>query len=156
MKTAFKHTAAIALASVMAFTGLAPAQASVLVRPNVPAQVTTDVTDVQWRRDHRDRWERHGRYENRRGWYRGHRGYRDRRAGYRYHNGYWYPLAAFAAGAIIGGAVAAPPRRVITSGALPASHYSWCENRYRSYDVRTNSFQPYNGPRQQCVSPYYR
>ncbi|MGV3652562.1 MAG: BA14K family protein, partial [Devosia sp.] len=27
-------------------------------------------------------------------------------------------------------------------------------DRYRSYRASDNTFQPYNGPRQQCVSPY--
>jgi len=30
----------------------------------------------------------------------------------------------------------------------------WCDNRYRSYRASDNSFQPYNGPRRQCRSPY--
>lgn len=40
------------------------------------------------------------------GYYHGYRGYRDRRPGYRRHrDGLWYPAAAFALGAIIGGAL---------------------------------------------------
>jgi hypothetical protein len=147
MKTVFRNAAAAILASVIAVTGVIPAQAQV-IRPDAPVSVTSDVTSVQFRRD-RDR------YEARRYW-RGHRGYRERRAGYRYHNGYWYPLAAFAAGAIIGGVIANQPRAVPrVSGNLGPRHYQWCQNRYRSYDSYSNTFQPYNGPRQQCVSPYY-
>ena len=37
---------------------------------------------------------------------------------------------------------------------LSRAHMRWCYNRYRSYSVYTNTFQPYNGPRQQCFSPY--
>jgi hypothetical protein len=33
-------------------------------------------------------------------------------------------------------------------------HHNWCLDRYRSYDGRTDTFQPYNGPRRRCVSPY--
>lgn len=33
-------------------------------------------------------------------------------------------------------------------------HYRWCADRYRSYDARTNTYQPHNGPRRQCWSPY--
>lgn len=95
----------------------------------------------------------------REGYYNGHRGYRDRRPGYRYHEGYWFPLAAFAAGAVIGGAVAAPryvePAPAPVAGNLNPRHYDWCATRYRSYDSYSNTFQPYNGPRQQCLSPYY-
>lgn len=37
---------------------------------------------------------------------------------------------------------------------LSSAHVRWCENRYRSYRAYDNTFQPYNGPRQQCYSPY--
>jgi hypothetical protein len=145
MKTVFKNAAVAALASVIALTGLVPAQAQV-IRPAAPIVSDSDITVVRHRNNH---------YEARRYW-RGHRGYRERRAGYRYHNGYWYPLAAFAAGAIIGGAIANQPRAVPrVSGNLSPRHYQWCQNRYRSYDSYSNTFQPYNGPRQQCLSPYY-
>lgn len=33
-------------------------------------------------------------------------------------------------------------------------HLAWCYNRYRSYRLMDNSFQPYHGPRQECLSPY--
>jgi len=78
----------------------------------------------EWPRNHRDH-NRSGevhrkappRDAGRRGWgphrgndgpgyYHGYRGYRDRRPGYRRHkDGLWYPAAAFALGAIIGGAL---------------------------------------------------
>jgi hypothetical protein len=46
------------------------------------------------------------RGRDRDGYYHGYRGYRDRRPGYRRHSdGMWYPAAAFALGAIIGGAL---------------------------------------------------
>ena len=63
------------------------------------------------------------------------------------------PLGAFAAGAIIGGALNAPvaPRRYYRAG---GSHASWCYARYRSYRAYDNTYQPYNGPRRQCSSPY--
>ena len=34
-------------------------------------------------------------------------------------------------------------------------HVRWCYDRYRSYRHWDNTFQPYHGPRRQCVSPYY-
>lgn len=37
---------------------------------------------------------------------------------------------------------------------LPDSHYNWCFSKYRSYDQRSNTFQPYNGPRRYCNSPW--
>lgn len=59
---------------------------------------------------------------------------------------------------IIAGAAAArqaappPPPR----GAMWDNHVRWCMGRYRSYDIGSNTFQPYGGPRQVCVSPYWR
>lgn len=120
-----------------------------------------------WRRGDRD-WRRSGeRWRGpdsspgfrdgliRRGdhyYYRGHRGYRNHRPGYRQYNGWWFPPAAFIAGAIIGGAIAnEPPVQYRPRG---NAHIQWCYNRYRSYRASDNTFQPYNGPRRQCVSPY--
>lgn len=34
------------------------------------------------------------------------------------------------------------------------AHVHWCYNRYRSYRVWDNTFQPYHGPRRACRSPY--
>ena len=44
------------------------------------------------------------------------------------------------------------PRRIYRSEGN--AHVRWCYNRYRSYRAWDNTFQPYNGPRQQCYSPY--
>ncbi|OWV78388.1 hypothetical protein ATY77_28775 [Rhizobium sp. R634] len=33
-------------------------------------------------------------------------------------------------------------------------HEAWCYSRYRSYRAYDNTFQPYNGPRRQCIGPY--
>jgi hypothetical protein len=44
------------------------------------------------------------------------------------------------------------PRRYYRT--LSNAHVRWCYNRYRSYRTWDNTFQPYNGPRQQCWSPY--
>jgi len=41
------------------------------------------------------------------------------------------------------------PRRYYGNG-----HEQWCYSRYRSYRAWDNTFQPYNGPRRQCHSPY--
>jgi hypothetical protein len=43
-------------------------------------------------------------------------------------------------------------RRIYRGGG--SAHVEWCYNRYRSYRAWDNTFQPYNGPRQQCYSPY--
>lgn len=135
--------ATIAAVLAVSMTSYAPVQAMPLPVVSAPS-VHDGVNEVQYRRDRHDR--REFRRDHRRGYYRGYRGHRERRPHHRYHNGYWYPLAAFAAGAIIGGATQARP-----SG---SSHVQWCANRYRSYRTSDNTFQPYNGPRRQCVSPY--
>jgi hypothetical protein len=110
-------------------------------------------------------WHRHG------GWH--HR-----------HHGGWGAGAAIGAGilggAIIGGALAGPyygsyydpyydpyyrpyyrPRVIYRSRPvyrtgirMSNAHIRWCYDRYRSYRAYDNTFQPYNGPRQQCYSPY--
>ena len=87
------------------------------------------------------------------GWYNGYRGYPYQRRGYRYYNGFWFPGGAFIAGALIGGAIA-NNNRYYNNGYGGGSHVQWCYDRYRSYRAYDNTFQPYNGPRQQCYSPY--
>lgn len=105
-------------------------------------------------RDNRN-WDRgdrdgRGRFENRGGYgyYNGVRGYRDRRPGYRQYNGFWFPSTAFSIGIIVN------PDRGRNTVRLSQRHLEWCEDRYRSYRASDNSFQPNNGPRQQCISPY--
>ncbi len=46
------------------------------------------------------------------------------------------------------------PRRYYQPQRLGGAHVRWCYNRYRSYRAYDNTFQPYNGPRRQCWSPY--
>jgi hypothetical protein len=105
----------------------------------------------EFRRDRRDfrrsiRRDRDDRY----GWFRGHRGYRDYRPGYRRHGDFWFPLAAFAAGAIISGAINSQP--VYRGGG--DAHVQWCYDRWRSYRAYDNTYQPNYGPRRECISPY--
>lgn len=81
-------------------------------------------------------------------------GYRLHRPGYVYHNGLWLSARSARAGVIVDYPI--PRHQVVHySGGLNPRHYSWCADRYRSYHWRSNSFQPYHGPRQQCYSPYY-
>ncbi|MCF3594275.1 BA14K family protein [Rhodobacteraceae bacterium LMO-12] len=105
--------------------------------------------------NHRDR----DRYK------RGYRGSREHRPGYRRDNdGWWYPVAAFALGAIILNQQLnnQQPSNQRSSGwsHIPArnmhAHDDWCDRKYRSYDRRSKTFQPYNGPRKYCNSPYDR
>ena len=130
---------AVAVAVATTFAGVVPVQAVQMPAPPAGISAAGDITNVQYRRDfRRDRY----------GWYRGHRGYRDRRPGYRYYNGFWFPLAAFGAGAIIGGAIQAD------RGGYSSRHVAWCESRYRSYRAWDDTYAPRAGVRARCISPY--
>lgn len=135
MTTLRLRVTAIAVALASTLTAFAPAQAFQVPAPS-GISTASNVTDVQYRRHWRDRG----------GFYNGHRGYRDRRPGYRYHNGFWFPLAAFGAGALIGGA--------IQSSRPASSHVAWCESRYRTYRASDNTYVASAGVRRTCVSPY--
>lgn len=131
------------LAASFAIASVVPVNAAPVYVPQGNT-VSNDLQSVAWRG--RDRiYLRHGHH-----YWRGHRGYRHHRPGYRRHGDFWFPLAAFAAGAIISGAIAndRPP----ASGG--SAHVRWCYDHYRSYRAYDNTFQPYHGPRRQCYSPY--
>lgn len=96
----------------------------------------------------RDRGRDHFQRRGNSYYYNGHRGYRDRRPGFRFYNGFWFPQAAFSFSFGTGN-----DRGGYHSS---SSHVRWCEDRYRSYRASDNTFQPYHGPRQECVSPYSR
>lgn len=158
MKNITKTLSGAALAVAMSVTSMTSALA--LPLPSAMAPATSTIENVQFmiqrdrdrrdwgdRRDFRDRREVH-----RQGWYNGRQGYRDRRPGYRRHSdGFWYPLAAFGAAAIIGGAIASQPRASNGGG---SSHVQWCANRYQSYRASDNTYSPRAGVRAQCNSPY--
>ncbi|NLS17877.1 BA14K family protein [Rhizobium sp. P40RR-XXII] len=147
--------ATVAVTAAVALTSFTPSFAmqmpmAPIASQTVPTQAAPgNVEQVQWR---------HGGYY-RRGWYGGYRGYSGYRHGYRYHDGYWFPLAAFGAGALIGGAIASQPRYYAPAPApsvgINPRHVDWCESRYRSYRAYDNTFQPNYGPRRQCYSPYF-
>lgn len=143
----------LAITAAVALTSFSPSFAMPVpaapTEATTPAVASSDVQQVQY-------WRHHGGYYRGGGYYGGYRGYGGYRRGYRYHDGYWFPLAAFGAGALIGGAVASEPRYYARPAAgLNPRHYEWCANRYRSYRGYDNTFQPNNGPRQQCLSPFY-
>jgi hypothetical protein len=161
MRKSLSRLCALGLTAAMTLGSFVPTQAA----PVVPMRSTTslpaaaagapaaEVVPVQYRQGNRqirrgDRrhMRRHDRRQirrdARRDYYNGHRGYRNQRRGYRRHNGYWFPPAAFIAGAIIGGAT--------SNRGVSSAHIRSCQSRYRSYRASDNTFQPYNGPRQQC------
>lgn len=139
--------AATAVATLV--TSMAVPAVSAPIRPYTIASPDNGIENVQYRRGY---YHRGGRY-----YYNGHRGYNYYRPGYRRYNNWWFPAAAFATGAIVGGAIASSPGPAYRAPAYAGGgggHVQWCMSQYRSYRVSDNTFQPYNGPRQQCVSPY--
>jgi hypothetical protein len=151
--------AVFALSAAMLATSFTPSMAFTQIPVPTSAERAGNVVDVQYRERRDGEWRRHRPNDNwRRGYHRrngysyynGYRGYNYRRSGYREYNGVWFPLAAFATGAIIGGAIAQPQPTVRYGG----SHVEWCYNRYRSYRAYDNTYQPNYGPRRQCNSPY--
>jgi hypothetical protein len=146
MKTTIKTGLSAAMAVAMFATAFVSTPALAVPMSKIGISQSSDVEQVQYRRE-------------RRGWYGGHRGYRHERRGYRRHSdGWWYPLAAFGAGAIIGGAIAndgySRPRERY-EGSVNPRHIDWCYARYRSYREYDNSYQPNYGGRRECLSPYY-
>ncbi|KQT06686.1 hypothetical protein ASG42_00375 [Rhizobium sp. Leaf391] len=147
--------ATLALSAALLATSFTPSMAFTQIPVPTKAERPVDVVDVQFRHRRDGDWGRHDNnwrrgYHRRDGYsyYNGHRGYNYRRSGYREYNGMWFPLAAFATGAIIAGSFAQPSVR------YGGSHVEWCYNRYRSYRAYDNSYQPNYGPRRACNSPY--
>ncbi len=157
MKRFLTTVTVTALSALLAVTSFDPAAAAPIQPLIQPAIQQTDnqppgLTEVQYRHNnrhyrgrHRPHYRPHHRPHHRPGYWHGHRGYRYHRPGYRRHGGWWYPMAAFTAGAIIGGAVSQPPRG--------SAHVRWCASRYKTYRASDNTYQPSKGPRRQCVSP---
>jgi hypothetical protein len=134
------RTLSMAVAMLALFTMIPPASAMPTLSAPVAAAAVEPVA------------HRHGFYRVRGVYYyNGHRGVVVARPGYRYYRGYWFPAAAFAAGAAVGAAVAAPPPAYRQPA---AAHVAWCYETYRSYRAWDNTYQPYGGPRRQCWSPY--
>lgn len=72
-----------------------------------------------------------------------------------YNNGYnngGAVAAGLISGLLIGGMLGAAASQQNQSAYN--AHVAWCAQTYRSYRASDNTFQPYNGPRQPCASPY--
>lgn len=161
MKNLLTSLSASVLAASFLFVPVVPSSAGAIVLPK-PAVAQPDGSQAQQvayyiRRGGHAVVRRgpvvggwHGAHAVRGGYWHGYRGYRNYRPGYRLYNGWWFPAGAFATGAVVGGAYGMTPPAYAGAGA----HVQWCANRYRSYRVSDNTFQPINGPRRQCVSPY--
>ncbi|PWK72868.1 BA14K family protein [Aminobacter sp. AP02] len=155
----------VALGLVVGLPLAASAGPASLARPATPVpQANADLTKVQYcggygcRPYRNDGWGGDGwrgrdyrRYDN--NWRGNYRPYRPNYFGgtgiyfnfgvpaYRYYEPRYYQPRYY------------EPRRVYRSG-VSSPHARWCYSRYRSYRAWDNTFQPYNGPRQQCWSPY--
>ncbi|WP_192181538.1 BA14K family protein [Mesorhizobium amorphae] len=134
-----------------------PSGAAGISQPQAPS-ASSDVQAI----DHRP-WRKHRSANRNRNfsqnfaqndgaYWNGHRGYRDYHRGYRRHGDYWFPLAAFATGALITSAIINNNQNRVYRGG--DAHVEWCYDRYRSYRASDNTFQPNYGRRRQCNSPY--
>lgn len=153
MKKTLITLCATAIAAPLAFTSAPALSQEFSIQFGTGSQRDRFDDNWTWRERERAMLRREARREARSAYYNGYRGYRDRRAGYVYRDGWWFPAAAFALGAIVGGAAANDGPRYAPR-ARGSAHVDWCYDRYRSYRASDNTFQPYNGPRQQCYSPY--
>ena len=170
MRKLMSTLCATALAASVAAAGVLSANAAPVFVHKAPAAEQTGVIQIGdrgngpiWKKRFRNsssfnsnnnfrgrNWN--GSRNNNYGWYNGHRGYRYKRYhNDHYYNGFWFPAGAFIAGALIGGAIANSNSGYYDGG---SAHVQWCYDRYRSYRAYDNTFQPYNGPRRQCYSPY--
>jgi len=61
--------------------------------------------------------------------------------GYSYYDPYYAPAPLYRA-------------PVYRARRIGNAHVTWCYERYRSYRAYDNTYQPYHGPRRQCISPY--
>ena len=141
-----------------------PANAAQMFVPQAP-EASSNILNVEARNGDRNFQWRHNRHGNRNfgvrrnfarnndggAYWNGHRGYREYHRGYRRHGDNWFPLAAFATGALITGAILNSENNRVYEG---NSHVQWCYDHYRSYRSSDNTFQPNYGPRRECRSPY--
>ncbi|MBX4335987.1 BA14K family protein [Bartonella raoultii] len=99
----------------------------------------------------------------------GFKGYRHYRRGYhKYKDNWWYPEAAFFTLSHINTknmplkVVAGTKKALFTSSLekkepwMLKQHIASCRARYRSYNKNDNSFQPFHGPRKQCLSRFFK
>lgn len=131
--------------------GFSAVSANAVTLPVVPqtaiqtSMVGDNLVQVNHRRDHRvlrRYWDRRRdgprysrRYGNHRHYYRGY-----------YYSTPWWTLP------LIGGSIILGNQNY--NRGYGGSHVRWCEDRYRSYNRRTNTWVAYSGAVRQCISPY--
>lgn len=136
-----KKLAIIVLTVATAFTGIAPAQAfPTIAKPDVPQASNVEQVQYYRRYGNRYRYDRY-RYDDDR--------WRYRR--YHRHNNAGAIIGGLAAAAIIGGIISSQRQPRYYSGGSYRTR--WCYSRYSSYRAYDNTYQPYYGPRRQCLAP---
>lgn len=76
-------------------------------------------------------------------------------AGHRHHREALYAGAGFLGGVVVGNLLSERSTPYYNSyGGLPAAHVQSCFERYRSYNVHTNTWIDYNYRTRVCYSPY--
>ncbi|WP_375665057.1 BA14K family protein [Bartonella sp. TT121SHDZB] len=102
----------------------------------------------------------------------GFKGYHHYRRGYvKYKDNWWYPEAAFVTSPHLNTkgtslkVVSDAKSMFLTSSSeklekkepwMLKQHIESCRVRYRSYNKKDNSFQPFHGPRKQCLSRFFK
>ncbi|WP_039759500.1 BA14K family protein [Bartonella queenslandensis] len=102
----------------------------------------------------------------------GFKGYHHYRRGYvKYKDNWWYPEVAFVTSPHLSTKdaslkfVSDTKRVFLTSSSekpekkepwILKQHIESCRARYRSYNKNDNSFQPFHGPRKQCLSRFFK
>jgi hypothetical protein len=143
-----KHSLIAIAAMGAGLIGFSASEASaVTLSPQKPAAATVAdnslLLEVNNHRRESRRWDRR-RHGDRH--YRRSNRYRHYYGGYYYENPWWIlPM--------IGAGIALSHRDGYGYG-YGSSHVEWCLNRYRSYNVRSNTWVSYSGRVHQCVSPY--
>ncbi|WP_156850583.1 BA14K family protein [Bartonella refiksaydamii] len=99
----------------------------------------------------------------------GFKGYHNYRRGYvKYRDNWWYPEAAFVTVPQLNTKwpplkVTSDAKRMFLISFLEKKELGWlkqhiesCRTRYRSYNKDDNSYQPFHGPRKQCLSRFFK
>ncbi|MBB4075861.1 hypothetical protein GGR08_000142 [Bartonella fuyuanensis] len=102
----------------------------------------------------------------------GFKGYHHYRRGYiKYKDNWWYPEEAFVP--LLHLSTKHAPLKVVSDTKrvflissseklekkepwMLKQHFEACRARYRSYNKNNNSFQPFHGPRKQCLSRFFK
>lgn len=134
-------------AGLIGFSG-AEASAFPVQKPAIQTDSTSSLlVDVKQRKGkNRKNWTHYSRSHH------GER-CRSRRGNCRhYHRGYYYANPWWLL-PMVGAGITLNQRNY---GGYGSSHVEWCLNRYRSYNVRNNTWVSYSGEVRQCASPYRR